>query len=145
MTAPERLWVDAPAITNRKRHCAIKDVVTRFENERRNFHTEYTRTDLFDAHLAEVTALRAERDHFLRVSQEQGVWVDRAKTAEAEVARLRAALQMIADGRGKCSECGILAVGEGAGCVGCDRHYCRWEAQDPQEIARAALTTKDTP
>lgn len=60
---------------------------------------------------------------------------------EAEVARLREALEDIANERGYCSACGRLAE-QGESYVGCDEHdgkRCRWDPMDPIAYAKAAL------
>lgn len=74
---------------------------------------------------------------------------DHARDAEAQAAALRArvaelevALQIIADDRGKCRTCGVLAVGEGMGVTACDCVRPTWQENDPQEVARAALRAK---
>lgn len=51
------------------------------------------------------------------------------------------ALTYIADGQGKCSECGAWAIGAVGGVVGygcCESPRATWEAVDPKETARAA-------
>ena len=64
----------------------------------------------------------------------------RTQDAEAEVARLREALKIIANGRGKCSICGKMAEGGGAGYVACEgESRCTWVPNDPVDIARVAL------
>ena len=51
------------------------------------------------------------------------------------------ALTYIADGQGKCSECGEWAIGALGGVVGygcCESPRATWEAVDPKQTARAA-------
>jgi len=75
--------------------------------------------------------------------------VDNARLREknsrltAEVARLRGALQMIVDERGRCSSCLKIAEGEGTGFVTCEDRMCNWEPQNPVDVARAALESPD--
>lgn len=57
----------------------------------------------------------------------------------AELARLREALQRIADGRGVCGFCGQWATGEGTGVTACDCDYPHWTFPEPVNVARAAL------
>lgn len=67
----------------------------------------------------------------------------RAEVLQAEVEKLTAALQDIADGRGICRTCGTPATGPGPGYTDCGCSYPTWDHQDPAKIARAALNPKD--
>jgi len=67
-----------------------------------------------------------------------------------EIARLRAALEDIANERGICLTCGKLAIRGPRGAVFCDPHLfgidqgCRWSPQNPIDLARAALEGEKT-
>lgn len=67
----------------------------------------------------------------------------RADALQAEVERLRAALQDISDGRGVCGTCGTPASGSGAGVTDCGCSYPTWDPQDPAKVARAALHPRE--
>ena len=64
------------------------------------------------------------------------------ETVERELLReALSALTYIADGQGKCSECGAWAIGAVGGVVGygcCESPRATWEAVDPKDTARAA-------
>jgi len=64
---------------------------------------------------------------------------DELTTLRAENERLRGALGIIADGRGHCSACGVLANGSFGGVITCDCAGGSWEPPDKSDIARAAL------
>lgn len=81
-------------------------------------------------------------DDFLRACDPTEILslIDTLAAAQAEVARLREALEAIRDERGKCEVCGAPAKGDGAGWVGCDdSNRCTWTNQLPRDIALTAL------
>lgn len=59
----------------------------------------------------------------------------------AQLAQMKAVLREIADGKGECSMCGKVAVGEGegGGVIDCDCERGAWQPRDPQAVARRAL------
>lgn len=72
--------------------------------------------------------------------------LERLTAAEAQLERVKAALEDIRDGRGHCKTCGKPAEGRGnAQHVGCviDGARCTWEPQDPQEVAARALCQEE--
>ena len=86
------------------------------------------------AELARLTYLQgrdqASRQHHMKLRREAEVEVARLRD---ENARLRAALQRIADGRGVCGMCGTWAVGEGSGVTTCDCSNPHWTFPEPDK------------